>query len=592
MYRDASSRLSGTWRHLSRLSRAAHPMSRLPWLSHLGAMRSKPPLRQNSPAAPERRGHLSPASPRASSWPLQTCLPSLDRRTPNSRAPASATRCDAPFQPMSPCQKVTAMTTDVTVFRAFEATVDRLQAMHAAVLLRPREFSVQAAFRGDYDFLFDPDRFTEIVAAAVTQSRQYGVSLTIEQYAQYKKRICFICDNPERRIQIELWPHAELTISSGPFRSLATIGWNSARPFFVDSGRYLALGPTIAAAVYLTHLHHKQKSLSSPEVQGRLAYYADALSRSDNELDKDLLGAVQALRARAADLKIANTHACSTLARMGVQVRTLRMAPLLERGRRRLASVVVGRNGMPFSPVPVIGPDGSGKTTIVNSLAEQHGFSTLRFKNVFRFSLLYRGYHRLKERYAHTSHKAKNLVDENMAQIILMIAVVRWWPVIAWRTGSRYLRGRGRSAIVVDRYFWDYLVRVRRPDVPPSRISGYHLLSRLMPAPSRAVVLCCGLETLYSRKNELSPEAVEYLYGLYCDQIARNRVKRVLALSTDGPLDRSCRQVAWFLRPDRASMSRRSLVQRLIGVQRRGEAAQWAEAGQQAFGGHDGTHSA
>ena len=173
-------------------------------------------------------------------------------------------------------------TDDTNVFDAFAATIHRLQAMHAVVLLRPRDVCIHAAFEGDYDLLFDPNRFSEILAAAVMQCRRHGVSLTIEQYAQYKKRICFICDDAERRIQMELWPHAELTISNGPFRSLGAIAWESARPFLVKNGRYLALEPTVAAAIYITHLHHKQKSLSSPEVQHRLAYYEDVLAASGN----------------------------------------------------------------------------------------------------------------------------------------------------------------------------------------------------------------------------------------------------------------------------------------------------------------------
>ena len=483
------------------------------------------------------------------------------------------------------------MSTDASnVFDAFAATIHRLQAMHAVVLLRPRDISIHTAFDGDYDLLFDPDRFSDIIAAALTQSRKHGVSLTIEQYAQYKRRICFICDNAERRIQVELWPHAELTISNGPFRSLGAIAWESARPFFVKKGKYLAIEPNLAAAIYITHLHHKQKSLSSPEVQRRLAYYEDALAASGNGVDGDPLDIIRAVRSRTADLKTANRRACTALLQMGVQVRILRMAPLFDRARRRLESVIGGGNEMPLSPIPIVGPDGSGKTTIVNTLAERHGFSTLKFKNVFRFSLLYRSFHHIKERQAHTSHKAKNLVDENMSQAILAIAIFRWWPLIITRAVGRYLRGPGTHTMVVDRYFWDYLVKVRHADVPPSRIAGCRLLSKLVPEPRKAVILCCNLTTLHSRKNELRPEAVDFLYDSYCEQIARTKVKRVLALSTDGPIERSYRQAAWFLLPERVPRSRRSVAGRLMRLTRKGKTVQWAEDGHQALS-PDRTHS-
>jgi hypothetical protein len=489
------------------------------------------------------------------------------------------------------CHKVNAMITDDTrVFDAFAATIHRLQAMHAVVLLRPRDVCIHAAFDGDYDMLFDPDRFSDIIAAAVTQSRRHGVSLTIEQYAQYKKRICFICDDPERRIQMELWPHAELTVPNGPFRSLATISWRSARPFLVQKGKYLTLAPMVAAAIYVTHLHHKQKSLSSPEVQGRLAYYEDVLAESDGRAGADPLDIVRGVRSRTADLKTANKRAYSALVRMGVRVRILRIAPLLERARRRLVSIIIGKDAAPFWPVPIVGPDGSGKTTIANTLAERHGFDAFRFKNVFRSSFLYRGFHHVKERYAHTSHKAKNLTDENMVHVVLAIAIFRWWPLVVSRMAGRYLRKDGRSTIVMDRYFWDYLVKVRHADVPPARVSGFRLLSRLVPVPSRAVVLCCSHPTLRARKNELRPEAVDFLYGFYCEQIARSKVKRVLALCTDGRLERSHRQVSWFLLPDRVPRSRRSLAERLIRPVRRGRAVRWAEDGHHALDSRDRPH--
>jgi hypothetical protein len=203
---------------------------------------------------------------------------------------------------------------------------------------------------------------------------------------------------------------------------------------------------------------------------------------------------------------------------------------------------------------------------------------------------LYRSFFRFKERYAHTSHKAKNLIDENMLRPILAVALLRWWPVIITSSIGRYLRGPGRPTIVVDRYFWDYLVRVRQADAPPSRVSGYNVVSKLVPEPSKAVVLCCKVATLNSRKNELRPEAVDFLYDFYCEQIARNRVKRVLALSTDGPIERSCRQAAWFLLPERAPRSRRSLAARMMRRARNDRAVQWAKDRQRAFGSPDRTH--
>jgi hypothetical protein len=465
-------------------------------------------------------------------------------------------------------------TGDVDVFRAFAATIDQLQAMHAAVSLRPREINMRAAFDGDYDFLFDPDRLAEIIAAAVAQCRRFGVSVVIEQHAPYKRRICFICDDPERRIQIELWPHAELSLSNGSRGALAAIPWKSARPFFVTSDRYLALRPPVAAAIYITHLHHKQKPLSSPEVQRRLAYYEDALSRSGDGPDEDLLGTIQALRAGTADLKSANMRACSALRRMGVPVRILRLAPRLQRARRHLARAVAGKDGEAFTPVPILGPDGSGKTALIGALADRGRFRTLKFKNVFRTSLVYRGSLSVKARKDNARRMARNRIDENMAQAILTIALLRWWPLVIPHMVCRYFR-KG-PATLVDRYFWDYLAKVRGAAARPSPIAGQRLFSKVLPAPHKVVVLCCGLDTLYSRKQELSAAAIDCLYDLYCHQIARKRVKHVLMLSTDGSFDRSYGQLAWFLVRDGAPKAQPSSARDRGRHGRKVKAARWA----------------
>ena len=129
---------------------------------------------------------------------------------------------------------------------------------------------------------------------------------------------------------------------------------------------------------------------------------------------------------------------------------------------------------------------------------------------------------------------------------------------------------------MVDRYFWDYLVKVRGVEAQPSCIAGHHLFSKLVPAPHKAVVLCCGLDTLYSRKQELSAAAIDCLYDLYCDQIARKRVKHVLMLSTDGSFERSYDQIAWFLLPDGAPKPQPSSVRDRGGSRCKAQPARWA----------------
>jgi hypothetical protein len=448
---------------------------------------------------------------------------------------------------------------NVRVFRAFATTLDRLQSMHAAVMLRPKDVCPDTAFHSDYDLLFDPARFAEILAVAVSQCRHYSVSMIVDQRKSYLRRIFFVSDNnAEERITLELWPHAELTLPGRFLAATGTVEWQSARRFFTTDRTYLAIQPAVSAAIYLTHLYHKQKALDSPEVRRRLALYRDTLSKSTDHVHADLCRIIDALGGSDADLGKANMQAYAILLQMGVGVRIRRTLPALQRMRRRLARLI-GGNG--FGPVPVLGPDGSGKTAIISALGNQEGLPTFKFKKIFRFSLPYRCYHFVQRQFGSPPY-ARNMVDEGIVHLILLTSIVRWWPFAMARAVRSYWRRGAARTIVVDRYFWDYLLTLRDAEVLPARISGYRMLSKLVPTPERAVVLCCSSETIHSRKTELTSAAIDCLYELYWDQIARRRVPSVLMLSTDGPFERSYSQAARFLLPRRTAGSSESATRR------------------------------
>ena len=229
-----------------------------------------------------------------------------------------------------------------------------------------------------------------------------------------------------------------------PFRSLGAIAWAECAAIFVKKGRYLTIEPNLAAAIYITHLHHKQKSLSSPEVQRRLAYYEDVLAAPGNDLDGDPLDIIRAVRSRTADLKTATRRAYAALGQMGVEVRILRMAPLLDRARRRL-EIVIGGNDMPLLADTDRRPRWIRENHHSQHLGRPAWIWRVEIQECLPGSLYCIGvFFHIKERYAHTSHKAKNLVDENMLPAILAIAVFRWWPLIITSSIGRFLREPGR----------------------------------------------------------------------------------------------------------------------------------------------------
>jgi hypothetical protein len=137
----------------------------------------------------------------------------------------------------------------------------------------------------------------------------------------------------------------------------------------------------------------------------------------------------------------------------------------------------------------------------------------------------------------------QNLIDERLTPLMLMIARARW-PIAAHR---RRVRAGGKRPVLVDRYFWDYLLKLREAGRPPRRIAGYRLFSAILPFSRRAVILICPVDAMLARKQELSRSAIEALYAVYCDQVARTGLDQTLVQSTDGPVEACTSSVASFL---------------------------------------------
>ncbi len=169
------------------------------------------------------------------------------------------------------------------------------------------------------------------------------------------------------------------------------------------------------------------------------------------------------------------------------------------------------------STLAVVGPDGSGKTTLIDAArtsAVGRGYSFKRFKRYFRRVLLH-----LRRQ------QDRNDLEENMPALILPLA---------WLTFSvsRLLFGWFKP-IVLDRYFYDYLVRnVRHPQLALRTIACYPFVSRLLPKPGALVIAACPATIVHQRKAEMAPANVQALYQVYCDQVLKSGIRKTLFCHT------------------------------------------------------------
>lgn len=146
----------------------------------------------------------------------------------------------------------------------------------------------------------------------------------------------------------------------------------------------------------------------------------------------------------------------------------------------------------------VAGPDGSGKTTVADALAEALPTPVRRLHH--RPQLL-----PSKTRYdGHVvaDPHAKPTYSRGLSLLKTAYLYVDW--VVGWFLYVRPVRARGGS-VIIERGWWDVAVDQRRYrlDVPKGVLHG---LGRLLPRPDTTVVLTGSPSVLFARKPEL-PEA-------------------------------------------------------------------------------------
>jgi hypothetical protein len=430
-------------------------------------------------------------------------------------------------------------------FLAFADWLHRLREQRLPFAqLRTKSLDELTAFQGDFDFIYDPAAFQRIVEAALQACIAHGAAAMVEQTSPYKRRIHFITDHPDEAILAELWPHAELRKPDDRNRVCA-VPWRELAPFATPEGE---LPDAILGLLYVGHLHHKRKDLQAVEVVNRLRALEGSLAAQDDEGAVRTAEILVLLRNEPPDLQAAQRQAVAALGERGVRIRPLsRLSP--DRIRRGLARRV--RRPTRTSVVPVVGPDGVGKTALIGTVETLAAASGLRvghfvFKSTFRDAIPVRLLLRAaRRRDQHTHDRTKrNLLEERHPHVVLGSALVRWPRV---RAGLQQGSYRATQVVLVDRYFWDYLFRLRDAETAVRPIRAHRAYAAILPRPERAVILGCSTAVIHERKQELSAEAIDILYRSYCRHVAVRRVPKTLLLSTEVDLPTSGARVVRFL---------------------------------------------
>lgn len=384
------------------------------------------------------------------------------------------------------------------------------------VLLRPRKTDNFTIFEGDFDLLVDETHIEDILEAIFRTCQRIGLSFTLDQSNAFKKVVDLIEDDT-RTVTLELWPHAEFRIGSGI---------TSTKRAAIDYKAYAATPmvdqQSLLAALFILHLHHKQKDTHAYSAQWRLNYFT-ALPG----IDPTLSGCLKGLESGSMSLAAAHDGGMSYIRSKRIAFRTPQWITAAET-RYKLARRLV--RTVPRTVV-FVGPDGGGKSTLVEGLRMSIGArrtQCVRFKYYFRRFLP-----------DMRQSEARNIREEKLLWLVLPVA---WLYFVA----DRYLISRSVPALV-DRYFYDYFVRyVRDSKRPLQRIAAYRACGALVPRPRKLVVTVCPGDEIIRRKQEMTLESIDKLYMVYLEQIVRARIGETLFCHTGITPAVSTEQVAGF----------------------------------------------
>ncbi len=395
--------------------------------------------------------------------------------------------------------------------------------------MRPRDPEL-SVYDGDHDFLVPPSHLTEAVTTLLEHFRDRSVTVELEQRAPFKRKL--IAEEPVgsgKRLTIELWTAVEITHPGG-----GTSHLDANEIFCAITNTNYAQRPAIPALIYLTHLEHKRKELDHQEVIYRLGHFhhqAAGCTATTDLLKRIAEGTI--------DRGTAASEALVLLRRYGVAPVPSWRHNIARRGRRLQERWLRRRR----RTVPVVGPDGSGKSSLIQMVCTRtdsdRGWVHLVYKHLYRRGFDYK---LLKRAMGEKRGVPKNRIDERLLPYVL-IKTRLGWPLLQWRLTL------GRKRGLMDRFFWDYcLPGLRYPTGEEHQTEAW---SRhwgvLAPTPGAVVVAGCPDATLRHRKAELSTDSVHRLYRYYYQQILYRRVPRTLLVSTDQPVETAAARLDRFL---------------------------------------------
>jgi len=368
------------------------------------------------------------------------------------------------------------------------------------VPLRYKELHEDLAFSGDYDFIISKNSIDSVLKTLFKLASASNINFVINR-AKFGKVKIFIYDPQDARsIDLELWTHLEVKDDS----TLAYIFYEDIEPYIsMQKDKSYALSLDIEALYYLSHLKSKNKDLSMDEIQLRLKYYKNALETEYPQLHQwyeTVINDTSTLKKYATQANNILVNKKILYTKEDREKSKQERSTRLKISRQRIYSQWMRA----LKITPVVGPDGVGKTSIIEAIKKQSRskIKYYRFKNLFRHNFIYQiSRYFLQKKLPKDTQK--NQYDDIYGALIIRIASL-YFPFLALRSLL------SKKFFFSDRFFHDFIIKdTRFLEKKAVLREDWKALLQRTPNSFWFLHLDAPTDIILERKQELNKEAID-----------------------------------------------------------------------------------
>lgn len=200
-----------------------------------------------------------------------------------------------------------------------------------------------------------------------------------------------------------------------------------------------------------------------------------------------------------------------------------------------ISNRTAGSQASPGLCVAIFGPDGVGKSAVIEQLTEQ---LSIPFSAVIQFHF--------RPMFGRQQDRPPVTDPHAQAPRSLLISSVKliYWLLDCWYGYFIAIRPARRCSglVIFDRYYPDILVDPQRYRLPASGLRFARWLAALAPRPDLCVLLDAPAEVVQRRKREVSPAESQRQRLAYLAMFQSMPVK--LLVNADAPVNQVTRQVS------------------------------------------------